>query len=92
MKKVLHVSDFKTYLTSLQKLVGDSWHFILDSDDCFLCDKVSGRKISRSRKESGLPFFDDPAVTCLLSLKSVGVAQDKALMLHISMGPPFLSL
>ena len=66
IKKVLYVPDLKTHLLSLQILVDDNgWRFILDSDDCFLCDKVSGRKISSFRREAGLLVFDDPAAMCL---------------------------
>ena len=47
IKKVLHAPNLYTHLISLQKLVDDNgWWFVLDSDDCFLCEKVSGRKIS----------------------------------------------
>ena len=55
LKEVLHVEDLRANLISIQKLVDDyGWCFILDSDDCFLCDKVSGTRISSFKREGGL--------------------------------------
>ena len=46
-------------LFSIQKIVDAyGWRFILDSDDCFLCDKVSGKRISSFRREGGLLLLD----------------------------------
>ena len=42
---------------------------MVDGDDCFLCDKVSGKKISSFRKEAGLLVFDDPTAMCLSSMR-----------------------
>ncbi|XP_078437652.1 uncharacterized protein LOC144708275 [Wolffia australiana] len=57
LKEVLHVEGLRTNLISIQKVVDDlGCQFILDSDDCFLYDKVSGRKISSFRRE--VPWID----------------------------------
>ena len=59
LKEVLHVEDLRADLISIQKLVDDyGWQFILNSDDYFLCDKVSGTRISSFRREGGLLLFD----------------------------------
>ena len=58
------------HIISLHKLVNDNGRqFILDSDDCFLCDQVSKRKISSFRREAGLSVFNDPIVMCLSSVR-----------------------
>ena len=68
LKKVLHVEDLRANLISIQKIVDDyGWRFVLDSDSCFLCDKVSGRNISSFRREGGLLFLDPPSPQCLVS-------------------------
>ena len=55
IKKVFYGPYPKTHLISLHNLVNENgWRFILDSDDCFLCDKVSGKNISSFRREDGL--------------------------------------
>ena len=90
IKKILHVLDLKTHRISRQKLVDDNgWVFILESDDCFLCDKVSTRKISLFRREVGLLVFNDPASMCQ-SLERHGViTDDRVLMLHVYGSPYF---
>ena len=46
LKEVLHVDDLRANLISIQKIVDDyGWRFILDNDDCFLCDKASETRI-----------------------------------------------
>ena len=53
--------NLRSHLISLLKLVDDTGYwFVLDSDDCFLCDKVSGSRISSSRREDGLLYLDNP--------------------------------
>ena len=59
LKEVLHIEDLRANLISIQKLVDDyGWQFIVDSDDCFLCDKVSRTRISSFRHEGGLLILD----------------------------------
>ena len=90
IKKVLHAPNLYKHLISLQKLVDDNvWQFILDSDDCFLCEKVFGRKISSFRREVGLLVFNDLAAMCLSSIRQRVVAEDRIWMLHMRMGPPY---
>ena len=68
LKEVLHVEDLRANLISLQRLVDDyGWRFILDSDDCFLCDKVSGTRISSFMREGGLLLLDASPRQCLVS-------------------------
>ena len=89
-KEVLYVEDLLANLISIQKLVDDhGWRFILDSDDCFLCDKVSGRKISSLRRDGGLLLLDVSPRQCLVSQRS-GSKEERVIRLHRRMGhPPF---
>ena len=80
-------------LISIQKLVDDDgWRFILDSDDCFLCDKVSGTRISSFRREGGLLLLDASTRQCLVSRRTCS-KEDRVIRLHQQMGhPPFYLL
>ena len=63
---------------------------MVDGDDCFLCDKVSGKKISSFRKEAGLLVFDDSTAMCLSSMRQGVVAEDRVLLSYLRIGhPPF---
>ena len=90
LKGVLHVENLRANLISILKIVDDhGWRFILDSDDCFLCDKVSGRKISSFRQEGGLLLLDAPSRQCLVS-QSSSSKEERVIRLHRRMGhPPF---
>ena len=68
LKKVLHVENLKANLISIQKLVDAyGWRFVLDSNDCFLCYKVSGTRILSFRRGGGLLLLDASPRQCLVS-------------------------
>ena len=90
LKEVLHVEDLQANLISIQKLVDYyGWRFVLDSDACFLCDKVSGRKISSFRREGGLILLESSSPRCMVSQRSSS-KEERVILLHRRMGhPPF---
>ena len=90
LKEVLYVEDLRANLISIQKLVDDyGWRFILDSDDCFLCDKVSGTRISSFKREGGLLLLDASPRQCLVSQLTCP-KEERMTRLHQRMGhPPF---
>ena len=90
LKEVLHVENLRANLISLQRLVDDyGWRFILDSDDCFLCDKVSGTRISSFKREGGLLLLDASPRRCLVS-QLTSSKEERVTRLHQRMGhPPF---
>ena len=90
LKDVLHVESLQTNLISIQKLVdAHGWRFILDSDDCFLCDKVTGKRTLSFRREGGLLLLDGSPMQCLASQR-VCSKEERVIRLHRRMGhPPF---
>ena len=55
LKGVLDVQSLRVHLILLQQLFCDiGWQFILDEDDCFLCNKVFETRFSSLRREGGL--------------------------------------
>ena len=90
LKEVLHFEDLWENLISIQKIVDDyGWQFILKNDDCFLCDKVSETRISSSRQEGVLLFFNASPWKCLVSQRTCS-KEERVTRLHQRMGhPPF---
>ena len=91
LKEVLHVEDLRANLISIQKIVDDyRWHFILNSDDCFLCDKVSRTRISSFRREGGL-LLDASPWQCLASQQTCS-KEERVTPQHQWMGHPLFYL
>ena len=90
LKDVLHVENLRANLISIQKIVDEyGWRFILDSDECFLCDKVSGKRTSSFRREGGLLLLKGSSRQCLVSQRMYS-KEERVIRLHQRMGhPPF---
>ena len=88
LKDVLHVPGLKMNLISLQKFVKDTgWRFILDDDDCFVCDKVTGKWIFTVKREAGLLLLHEDPTSNLSSAHLLRTVETLEL-LHRRMGLP----
>ena len=66
----MQVPDIKTHLIYVQKLVSDNgWQFTIDSDSCFLTDKVLKKKIRFIKWARGLLLLEDQANLCFTSVR-----------------------
>ena len=88
LKDVLHVPRLKMNLISLQQYVKDTgWRFILDDDDCFFCDKVTGKQIFTVKREAELLLLDEDQASNFSSAHLLRIVETLEL-LHRRMGHP----
>ena len=86
--------DLKAHLIYVQTLVFDNgWRFAIDSDTCFLNDKVLKKKIGFVKWARVLLLLKDQADLCFTSVHQKTSNRGKFYLLHRRTGhPSFVSM